>query len=175
MNHKQNEKSLVFIGFMGVGKTTVAKLIAKKLNRPFIDIDVEIEKEFQMPITEIFKQYGEKTFREKEKETVLHHCKQREKVISLGGGAFMQNEIRDTCLASSIVIFLDISWEKWKDRIPILIDSRPILQTRSIEEIEALFNERKNIYEQCHLRVNTDEKRPEEIANEIIQAVQRIN
>src|SRR5690625_1814071 len=111
------EKSLVFIGFMGVGKTTVAQLVAKKLYRDFIDIDEEIEKEFNLPTTEIFKQIGEKKFREKEKEYVLHYCKQPLKVISLGGGAFMQEEIRKACLEHSIVFYLDISWDSWKEQI----------------------------------------------------------
>src|SRR5690625_2105190 len=88
------EKSIVFIGFMGVGKTTVAQLVAKKLYRDFIDIDQEIEKEYGMPTTEIFKQLGEKTFREKEKEYVFHYSKQPLKVIALGGGAFIREEDR---------------------------------------------------------------------------------
>src|SRR5690625_2549176 len=88
------EKSIVFIGFMGVGKTTVAKLVAKKLYRDFIDIDQEIEKEYGMPTTEIFKQLGEQTFREKEKEYVFYYSKQPLKVIALGGGAFMREEDR---------------------------------------------------------------------------------
>ena len=62
------ERSIVFIGFMGVGKTTIGKLVAKKLYRDFIDIDVELEKEFKMPIPQVFQQLGEKAFREKEKE-----------------------------------------------------------------------------------------------------------
>src|SRR5690606_42046693 len=86
------EKSIVLTGFMGVGKTTVGKAVAKKLYRDFIDIDKEIEKKFQMPTTEIFKTYGEKTFRQAEKEMVLHFSQQKMKVISLGGGAFLQEE-----------------------------------------------------------------------------------
>jgi len=64
------EKSIVFVGFMGVGKTTIGKIVAKKLSRDFIDIDEVIEKEFGMPTTKIFEQFGEKTFREKEKSII---------------------------------------------------------------------------------------------------------
>src|SRR5690625_3869103 len=99
--HSIREKSLVFIGFMGVGKTTVAQRVAKKLYRDFIDIDQEIEKEFGMPTTDIFKEIGEAAFRAKEKEYVLHYCQQPLKVISLGGGAFMQEDIRNACLDHS--------------------------------------------------------------------------
>jgi shikimate kinase len=69
------EKSIVFIGFMGSGKTTVGQLVAKKLYRSFIDIDQEIEKQFEMSTAEIFKTFGEKTFRDKEKEIITFFFK----------------------------------------------------------------------------------------------------
>ena len=64
------EKSIVFIGFMGVGKTTIGEMVAKKLYRDFVDIDQEIEKEFNMPTSQIFKEHGETFFRQKEKEVI---------------------------------------------------------------------------------------------------------
>src|SRR5690625_252390 len=165
------EKSLVFIGFMGVGKTTVAQLVAKKLYRDFIDIDMEIEKEYNMTTTEIFKLIGEEKFREKEKEYVLHYCKQPLKVISLGGGAFMQEAIRKTCLEHSIVFYLDISWDSWKERLHMLIDSRPVLQNKSIEDIETLFHERKKTYEEHNSAFITDNIDAEEVADYIIDSI----
>lgn len=166
--HSFREKSIVFIGFMGVGKTTVAQLVASKLYRDFIDIDEEIEKEFQMPTTDIFNEYGEQIFREKEKELVLKFCQQPLKVISLGGGAFLQEEVKEACLKHSIVIYLDISWESWKERLHLLMESRPVLQNKSIEEIKELFDSRKAIYEQHDSKVVTDGADPEAIADHII-------
>lgn len=165
------EKTLVFIGFMGVGKTTVAKLVAKKLYRDFIDIDQEIEKEFDMPTTDIFQLIGEDKFREKEKDYVLHFCKQPLKVISLGGGAFMQDAIREACLQHSIVFYLDISWDSWKERLHMLVDSRPVLQNKSIDDIEELFNERKKTYEQHNSTFLTDNINEEEVADYIIDSI----
>ena len=92
------EKSIVFIGFMGVGKTTIGKLVAEKLCRDFIDADEEIEKEFAMPATKIFETFGEKTFREKEESLIVGLTQQPLKVISLGGGAFLNENIRKACL-----------------------------------------------------------------------------
>lgn len=169
--HSIREKSLVFIGFMGVGKTTVAQRIAKKLYRDFIDIDQEIEKEFGMPTTDIFKEIGEAAFRAKEKEYVLHYCKQPLKVISLGGGAFMQEDIRNACLDHSIVFYLDISWDSWKERLHMLVDSRPVLQNKSIEDIETLFNERRTLYEDHNSKLVTDNFNEEEVADYIIDSV----
>lgn len=165
------EKSIVFIGFMGVGKTTVANLVAKKLYRDFIDIDEEIEKQYNMPITAIFEQLGEHEFRSKEREYVLNYCQQPLKVISLGGGAFMQPEIREACLNHSIVFYLDISWKSWKERLNMLIDSRPVLQSKSIEDIETLFNDRRAIYENHNSKLVTDDFNEEEVADYIIESI----
>jgi len=165
------EKSIAFIGFMGVGKTTVAKLVAQKLYRDFVDIDEEIEKEYGMPTTEIFQQLGEKEFRAKEKEYILHYCKQPLKIVSLGGGAFLQDDIREACLEHSIVFYLDISWDSWKDRLHMLVDSRPVLQDKSIDDIEDLFIERKNTYEKHNSRMMTDNYDPEEVADYLIDSL----
>lgn len=169
------DKSIVFIGFMGVGKTTVARLVAKKLGREFIDIDLEIEKAYGLPTTKIFKKVGEQAFREKEKEFALHYAKQPLKIVSLGGGAFLQKEIREVCLDKAIVIFLDISWESWKKRLHILVDSRPVLQNKSLAEIEALFRARKDSYKEHTLRIMTDGLSQEAIANSIIDSLQSIS
>ncbi len=168
------EQNIVFIGFMGVGKTTIGKQVAKKLDRDFVDVDAVIEEEFGMPPTQIFQEFGEKAFRNREKEIIRDLCQTKLKVLSLGGGAFLQEEIRDMCLANSIVIFLDLSWEKWKDRISLIIDSRPVLQGRTIEEIEKLYYERQQIYALHHLKVQTDNQTEEEVANYIVDSLKLV-
>lgn len=165
------EKSIVFIGFMGVGKTTIGKCVAKKLYRDFIDIDQEIEKEYKMPTSQIFSKIGEKAFREREKGMITNLCQQRLQIISVGGGAFLQEEIRKVCLASCIVIYLDLSWENWKDRLSLIIDSRPVLQGKSIEEIEELFYKRQEIYSIHHSKIETDNHDVEEVADYIVDSL----
>ena len=166
------EKSIVFIGFMGVGKTTIGEAVAKKLNREFIDIDKEIEKEYNMSCTEIFKKFGEKAFREKEKEVISNFSNQPLKILSLGGGAFLQEEIQKVCLNNCIVFYLDLSWDSWKDRISLLIDSRPVLQGKSLEEIKELFYDRQKIYSAHHHKVTTDQLDAEEVADYIVNTLQ---
>ncbi|MEH7250159.1 shikimate kinase [Neobacillus niacini] len=165
------EKSIVFIGFMGVGKTTIGKLVAKKLFRDFIDVDEEIEKEYGMPVTQIFNKIGEKAFREREKNVITSLCQKKLRIISLGGGAFLQEEIRKVCLSSCMVFFLDLSWENWKDRISLIIDSRPVLQGKSIEEIEELFYKRQNLYAVHHSKIETDNQEVDEIADYIVDSI----
>ncbi|MEH7304724.1 shikimate kinase [Neobacillus drentensis] len=161
--------SIVFIGFMGAGKTTVGMKVAEKLNREFIDIDDRIEKEYNMPVSQIFTEFGEKEFRDREKSLIASLAVQKQKVISLGGGAFLQNEIRESCLASCIVIFLELSLEAWKDRLGLIIDSRPVLKGKSMEEMEELFYKRQAIYSNHHLKISTDHKNAEEIADLIVK------
>ncbi|WP_051590973.1 shikimate kinase [Bacillus sp. UNC438CL73TsuS30] len=159
---------------MGAGKTTVGKILAEKLNREFIDIDEEIENEFNLPVSQIFKQYGERTFREKEKSLITDKCNQGRQIISVGGGAFLQEEIRQICLSTCTVLFLDISWECWKDRISLIIDSRPVLQGKSLEEMEELFYKRQEVYVRHHVKIQTDHKGPEETAEEIIDSLKLV-
>lgn len=165
------EKSIVFIGFMGVGKTTIGSRVAKKLYRDFYDIDVEIEKIYGMPVTKIFESVGEAEFRQKEKEIIFKLCSQRLNIVSLGGGAFLQQDIRDFCLENCIVFFLDLSWDSWKDRINLIIDSRPVLKGRTLEEIEELFYKRQEIYSLHHSRVPTDQFEIEEAATYIADSI----
>ena len=165
------EKSIVFVGFMGVGKSTIGKLVAQKLYRDFIDTDEEIEKEFGMPTTKIFETFGERTFREKEQSLIVDSSQQPLKVISLGGGAFLNENIRKSCLSNCLVLFLDLSFENWKERMGMLIDSRPVLQNKSMEQIEELYNSRQAAYALHHSKVVTDHLNPEETADYIVESL----
>lgn len=162
------EKTIVLIGFMGVGKTTVGKLIAEKLNRDFIDTDMEIEQAFGMPVAQIFQIYGEKVFREKEKSLITGYSNKNPLVLSLGGGAFLQEDIRRECMENSTVIFLELSWDAWKERIALIQESRPVLHGKSLTEMKELFYQRQEIYQACHFKVSADHKSPEEVAEGIV-------
>ncbi|MEH7250914.1 shikimate kinase [Neobacillus niacini] len=171
-NTALREKNIVFIGFMGAGKTTIGELVAKKLFRDFIDIDEEIEKEYKMSIPNIFEEIGEQAFREKEKEFIQNLCHYKLKIISVGGGAFLQEEIRKVCLTSCIVFYLDITWDAWKNRLLSIIDSRPVLQGKTIDEIEELFYKRKEIYQNhFHSKIEINDQDLEELADNIVETL----
>lgn len=168
-NMPETYTNLIMTGFMGVGKTTVGKLLANQLNWPFVDVDHEIELKHGKAVTQIFTELGEPAFRQMEKQFTTALCKEaNHQVISLGGGAFIQEEIRQACLAHGLVIYLDISWESWKLRLPYIQDSRPILQQKSLEEVEQLFNTRRSLYQDHHLCIQMDEIGFEEAAKQII-------
>lgn len=166
------EKNIVLIGFMGVGKTTIGKLVAKKLYRDFIDVDDELEKINGIPVTEIFNKFGEKHFRQLEKEYIVNACTNfRLKIISLGGGAYLQEEVRKICLSKCLVFFLDLSWDSWKDRIPLIIDNRPVLKNKSLVEIEELFLKRQDAYSIHNSRISTNDTDPETAADQIVESI----
>jgi len=166
------QKNIVLIGFMGVGKTTVGQLVASKLYRDFVDVDLELEKKYSMSVSDIFASMGEKKFREMEEEFICDLVTStRLKVISLGGGAFVNEKIRKTCLESSIVFYLDLSWDSWKKRLHLIMNNRPVLQDKSLDEIEELFYRRQNYYENNNSKIATDDLNPEEVADYLVSSL----
>lgn len=170
-NNKQNfsEKHLVFIGFMGVGKTTIGELVAQKLKREFIDTDQLIEAHFGLTIPQIFERFGEEYFRRNEKEMIESIVLENQpKVISLGGGAFLQQEVRDICLERCLVLFLNLDWDVWTQRLDELKGDRPLLKGKNIEQIKALFEQRYPIYAMSHTTIDIKEHTPEQITEMIM-------
>lgn len=165
------QKTIVLIGFMGVGKTTIGELVAKKLYRTFIDVDKEIEKDFGMTIPEIFDQHGEPFFRDYEKKKTCLLAQEKLKVLSIGGGAFLNPDIRKACLDHCIVFYLDVAWEEWKERLNLLIDSRPVLQSKDISEIEELFYKRQSAYAINHSKLSINHRSAEEVADFIVDSL----
>lgn len=167
-------KNIVLIGFMGVGKTTIGKLVAQHTSREFIDLDEQIEEQFKMPIVGIFKTFGEEQFREAETSILKYWCMNtRSKVLSLGGGAFMKADNREVCLATSIVVYLDLSFDVWKERVNLLMNTRPILQNKSLAEIEELYNKRKPVYALSHLTIKTDGMNADEVAVQLVELLKQ--
>ncbi|MFD2705799.1 shikimate kinase [Salibacterium lacus] len=163
------ERNIILIGFMGSGKSTIGNLMSKKLYRDFIDVDTYIEKQQGMSVPDIFREKGEEMFREMEKEATVHLCeKERLKILALGGGAYSQSEIREVCMKYGIVILLNLSFETWKERLPLIQENRPVLLNKTMEEMETLFYERKQIYSLNTLEIDTDGKSEEAAADEIV-------
>ena len=162
------KKNLVLLGMMGVGKTTVGKIVAKKVGLKFIDTDANIEKNCLMRISEIFEKKGEKFFRLEEEKEVLKSLKESNSVIALGGGAFINKTIRDNILKSAISIWLDTDLKVLNKRIK-WSNKRPLLNKENRQKkINKLYDKRKNIYKLAHHKINCNNLSRENIAKKII-------
>ena len=106
------KKKIILIGMMGSGKTTIGKILAKKLNLNFIDTDQVVEKKYNLTIKKIFDEFGENFFRLKEEKIILKILqKKTPSVIALGGGAFLNKKIRNIILKDFISIWLNTKLE----------------------------------------------------------------
>ena len=153
---------------MGVGKSTLGKIVAKKLNLKIVDTDLNIEKKFSMKIWEIFKNKGEDFFRLEEEKEILECLKKNKTVIALGGGAFMNKNIRYLILKNSLSFWLDLNLKTITKRVK-WSKKRPLLNHQNTEEIiKKLYSKRKNIYKLAKYRINCNKMRKEEIVKKII-------
>ena len=162
------KKNLVLLGMMAVGKTTLGKIVAKKQELKFIDIDASIEKKNSMTIKEIFKKKGEKFFRMEEEKEVLKSLEKNNCVIALGGGAFMNKTVRENILKNAISIWLNVDIKTLNQRVK-WNQKRPLLKEENNQKkITKLYAERKDIYKLANHQIACDKLSKENIAEKII-------
>ena len=162
------KKNLVLLGMMAVGKTTLGKIVAKKQELKFIDIDASIEKKNSMTIKEIFKKKGEKFFRMEEENEILKSLEKNNCVIALGGGAFMNKTVRENILKNAISIWLNVDIKTLNKRIK-WNQKRPLLKEENNQKkITELYAERKNIYKLANHQIACDKLSKENIVKKII-------
>ena len=162
------KKNLVLLGMMAVGKTTLGKIVAKKQELKFIDIDASIEKKNSMTIKEIFKKKGEKFFRMEEEKEVLKSLEKNNCIIALGGGAFMNKTVRENILKNAISIWLNVNLKTLNKRIK-WNQKRPLLKEENNQKkITELYAERKDIYKLANHKIACDNLTKDDIAEKII-------
>ena len=166
-------KNLTLTGMMGVGKSTIGKILAKKLDYNFIDIDKIIEMKEGLSIALIFKNKTESYFRKIETEVTLLELKKNNSVISLGGGAFMNNSIRKNVKKLSKSFWLDVSIEELTKRLKNN-RQRPLLHGKNTNEtIKKIYFKRKKFYNEADFRVKCNSLKLEDIAKKIINLYEK--
>lgn len=138
--------NLILSGFMGSGKTTVGKRLAAMLDMPFVDVDSTIEQDTAMPISEIFSQFGEPHFRALERAATSKACTGHGAVISLGGGAILDDDNAVVCRRGGLTVFLEGAMEYYLRNLGFSDGTRPMINGKSPEEIRALYQERLPFY-----------------------------
>ena len=164
----KSKENLVFLGMMGSGKTSIGSIVAKKLKLDFIDIDKEIEKELGTSIREIFQTKGEDYFRKYEEKTSLKKLKLNTTVISLGGGAFTNENIRKEVLKNHLSF-----WLNWNDEILLNriknSKKRPLAFNTTNSELIDLIKKRSNNYSKALYEIKCDKLSKKEIVQKIIE------
>lgn len=166
---KKRGENLVLIGYMGAGKTTVGRAVAKKLGYEFIDTDAYIEKQEGMPIPEIFSEKGEAYFRALETSVITKLCEKSGCVIATGGGLPLRKENQTILKQLGTVYYLMADTKTIYNRVKHS-KNRPLLQCDNpYERIQAMMEERGPVYLQaCHVRIRTDHVKLEEVMDAIV-------
>ena len=162
------KKNIALIGMMGSGKSTIGNLLAKKLGGVLIDIDKKIEKIENQKISQIFELKGEAYFRELEFNITIQSLKDNNKIISLGGGAFMNKELRKIIKQKSKTFWLYWNADTLIKRIRNN-DKRPVVKNMNQIEIKKLISERNKIYYFSDFKIICESLKKAEIVDKIFQ------
>ncbi|GHU53136.1 shikimate kinase [Clostridia bacterium] len=158
-------KNIYLTGFMGCGKTTIGKTLAKQIGKGFLDLDRHISAMEQREIPEIFSTDGEEKFRELESIYLGEVSEKQNLVVALGGGTILNPFNADLCKSTGLVIFLKLDFETTYERIKD--STRPLVQNNTKEQLEKFFNGRFPIYDKnSNFSIDADDS-PFQIIKEI--------
>lgn len=173
INAALGPRSIVLVGMMGAGKTSVGRRLASRLGLPFVDADQAIEEAANKSIPEIFAEHGEAYFRDGERRVIARLLRDRKQVIATGGGAFMNAETRAAVSDHAISVWLkadvDVLFERVRRR-----SNRPLLQTDDPEgTLRRLVDARYPIYALADITVASRDVPHEHVVEEVMTALER--
>ena len=149
---------IYLVGFMGAGKTSVARALGRRIGWKVEDVDHLIEARERQWVAEIFARDGEAHFRAVERDVLLGLLPQRQLIVATGGGTFADPDTRATMLADGAVVWLDLPLDRVIQRVPA-DGRRPLASDR--DEMEQLYARRQAAYSQAHLRIDASRPVPE--------------
>jgi shikimate kinase len=163
----KSKENLVFLGMMGSGKTSVGLIVSNKLKLNFFDIDEEIEKECGIKISKIFEAKGEAYFRKIEEDITLKILKKNNCVISLGGGAFLNKNIKNEVLKNHLSFWLNWDENTLINRIKNS-KKRPLAFKSTKNELVEIIKKRSNIYSKARFKVECERFTINQVAEKIL-------
>ncbi|MGY8666277.1 shikimate kinase [Bradyrhizobium sp. UFLA05-109] len=164
-------RSIVLVGMMGVGKSTIGRRLAARLKLPFVDADTEIEAAAGMTIPEIFERHGEPYFRDGETRVIARLLDGGPLVLATGGGAFMREETRARIAAKAVSIWLRADHDVIMRRVRRRAD-RPLLQTADPEgTVTRLLSEREPVYQNADLTISSRDVPHDRIVEECLETL----
>ena len=160
-----NNDKIYLVGFMGAGKSTVARALGERLGWRVEDLDELVESREQMTVTEIFELRGEPYFRAREREVLYTLVPLRYTVVATGGGTFVDPENRGLILSDGTAVWLDLPFDIVVSRVPA-DGRRPLAASRA--QLEELYTMRRAAYQQAHVRLDAGRATTGELVERIL-------
>ena len=165
-------KNIVLIGMMGSGKSTIGYLLSKSINFKYEDVDKLIEKENGQKISNIFEKKGEQYFRNLEEKLTLKLLKNKKIIIALGGGGFINKNIRKEVLSNSVSF-----WLNWKSSTIIQriqkSKKRPLAINSSENDLKKMISDRSKIYSDANFKINCENLTKNMIVRQIVDLYEK--
>ncbi len=162
-------RNIVLTGFMGTGKSTAGKLAADRLDLEFVDTDEIIQSRMQKTVSDIFLNYGEEYFREKEKQIIREYAGRSSQVIATGGGAVLNPENMDNLRMNGLIILLKARPEVIYRNVS-KSSNRPLLKSQNpLERIKELLEKRDSFYRNSDREIDVSDITVEEVVDRIIR------
>lgn len=167
--------NIYLVGFMGTGKSTIGRELARVMGRKCIDVDQELEKIHGCTVSEMFTNYGEEWFREKEYQLCKELSESTNKVVATGGGTLFNGDIFELFKSSGLLICLYTEKDRLIERLeranPL---KRPLLQNTDIpQKVDSLLEKRQWLYDKIKIRIDTTNYTPMETARKIAELLKK--
>ena len=167
------DRTIVLVGLMGAGKSSIGRRLALRLDLPFVDADKEIESAAGCTIEEIFERFGEAAFRDGERRVILRLLDQPPHVLATGGGAFMDPVLRERIRAVATSVWLHADIDLLLKRVGRR-NNRPLLKAADPRAVLVrLMEQRHPVYAEADIRIDSADGPPEQTVQKVIDALQR--
>lgn len=164
-------RNVYLIGMMGAGKTVIGKALVRYLGCQFVDVDREIMQAEGMSINDIFEKKGEHYFRSVEQVCLHNITRQKNQIVATGGGIILSEENRGLMKNTGVVVYLRTRLNTLASRLAGANDRPLIKETDLSNRLESLLKEREDFYKEADVTIDTDEKHPEMLAQEVAQTI----